>query len=131
MATAAQVRHWQTLMFRDAEPMMTWLGTIGFREHATYRDATDPLVVVHAEWVRPDGGAVMFGSAREGAVGASAPGNAACYLVVDDVDAVVDAAVAGGASIVDPVSEKDYGGRGATVCDPEGNLWSFGTYQPR
>ena len=130
MVTAAQVRHWQTLTFRDAEQMMTWLGTIGFREHATHRDEADPSVVVHAEWLRPDGGAVMFGSAREDAVGSSAPGNAACYLVVDDADAVVDAAVAGGATLVQTTVDQDYGGRGGTVRDPEGNLWSFGTYQP-
>ena len=72
----------------------------------------------------------MFGSAREDAVGSSAPGNAACYLVVDDADAVVDAAVAGGATLVQTTVDQDYGGRGGTVRDPEGNLWSFGTYQP-
>jgi uncharacterized glyoxalase superfamily protein PhnB len=26
--------------------------------------------------------------------------------------------------------DQDYGGRGGTVQDPEGNSWSFGDYQP-
>ena len=34
------------------------------------------------------------------------------------------------ADIVLPPSEKDYGGRGYTARDPEGNVWSFGDYDP-
>jgi uncharacterized glyoxalase superfamily protein PhnB len=26
--------------------------------------------------------------------------------------------------------DQDYGGRGGSVTDPEGNHWSFGSYQP-
>jgi uncharacterized glyoxalase superfamily protein PhnB len=26
------------------------------------------------------------------------------------------------------LKDEDYGSRGFTVSDPEGNLWSFGTY---
>ncbi len=26
--------------------------------------------------------------------------------------------------------DEEYGGRNATVRDPEGNLWSFGSYRP-
>ena len=63
---AANVRHWQTMAFHDADAMMTWLGAIGFTEHATYRDETNPSVVTHAEWLWPGGGGIMFGSATEG-----------------------------------------------------------------
>lgn len=129
MTSAAEIKHWQTLTFRDADRMVEWLGAIGFTEHATYRDEKDPSVVVHAEWVWPGGG-IMFGSARDDAVGSSGPGAAACYLVVDDPDAVFDAAVAAGASVVQAMVDQDYGGRGGTVRDPEGNMWSFGDYQP-
>jgi len=131
MTSAADIRHWQTLTFRDADRMMTWLAAIDFAEHATYRDDSDPAVVVHAEWIRPGGAGIMFGSVREDGVGASGPGTAACYLVVDDPDAVFESAVAAGASVVAPMIDQDYGGRGGTVSDPEGNLWSFGSYQPR
>ena len=33
-----------------------------------------------------------------------------------------------GAEIVRGLRDEDYGSRGFTVRDPEGNLWSFGTY---
>lgn len=129
MTNAANIKHWQTMAFRDPASMTKWLGAIGFVEHATYRDEQDPSVVVHAEWVWPGGG-VMFGSVREDSVGSSGVGTAACYLVVDDPDAVFNAAVAAGASVVRDMVDQDYGGRGGTVRDPEGNMWSFGNYQP-
>ena len=59
------------------------------------------------------------------------PGQAACYLVVDDPDALFDRAVAAGAVVDRPMADQDYGGRGGSVRDPEGNHWSFGSYQPR
>ena len=33
-----------------------------------------------------------------------------------------------GAEVVRGLKDEDYGSRGFTVRDPEGNLWSFGTY---
>lgn len=131
MTTAAEIHHWQTLTLRDAETMTTWLSAIGFAEHATYRNEADPAVVVHAEWVWPGGAGIMFGTEREDAVGSSTVGTSACYLVSDDPDALFRAAVAAGASVEQDLVDQDYGGRGATVRDPEGNLWSFGSYQPR
>ena len=54
----------------------------------------------------------------------------ATCLVTDDPDGAHDAALAaGGRSLRAPV-DQDYGGRGASVADPEGNVWSFGDYQP-
>jgi len=130
MSEAANVKHWQTLTFRDAGAMMRWLAAIGFTEHATYRDEADASVVVHAEWLWPGGGGVMFGSQRaEGVV--KNTGGSAAYLVVDDPDAVFDRAVAAGATVVRAMVDQDYGGRGGSVEDPEGNHWSFGSYQPR
>ncbi|WP_028644095.1 VOC family protein [Nocardioides sp. URHA0020] len=130
MSDAADVKHWQTLSFGDADAMMAWLGAIGFTEHATYRDETDPSVVVHAEWLWPGGGGVMFGSQRPDGVVTNVGGSAA-YLVVDDPDALFDKAVAAGATVVREMVDQDYGGRGGSVEDPEGNHWSFGSYQPR
>ncbi|WP_134742370.1 VOC family protein [Nocardioides sp. 503] len=128
--TAADVRHWQTMTFRDAETMMRWLGAIGFSEHATYRDEHDPTVVAHAEWLWSGGGGIMFGSVRPDAAVDNAGGSAA-YLVTDDPDALFDSAVAAGATVLRPMVDQDYGGRGGSVADPEGNHWSFGSYQPR
>lgn len=55
---------------------------------------------------------------------------AGIYLVTDEPDAVFDAAVASGATVQRPMVAHDYGGRGGSVLDPEGNHWSFGSYQP-
>ena len=39
-----------------------------------------------------------------------------------------DRAVAAGATIVRGLRYEEYGSRGFSAADPEGNLWSFGTY---
>ena len=127
--SAADVKVWHTMSFHDADAMIAFLSAIGFVEHATYRDADDPTVVEHAEWLWPGGGGVMFGSVREGGAVSNA-GGAAAYLVTDDPDAVFARAVAAGATVLRPMVDQDYGGRGGSVADPEGNHWSFGSYQP-
>lgn len=114
---------------RDADAMIAWLFAVGFTEHATYRDDSDPSVVGHAEWLWPDGGGIMFGSQRPDAAVDNVGGSAA-YLVTADPDAFFDRAVAAGATVQRPMVDQDYGGRGGSVADPEGNHWSFGSYQP-
>ena len=124
---AAAVQLWQCMAFRDADQMMEWLRAIGFEEHSTYRD--DDGKVVHAEWLWPEGGGIMFGSERDDSP-LHEPGKAGTYLVTADPDRVFEAAVAAGATIQRPMVDNDYGGRGGSVLDPEGNHWSFGSYQP-
>ena len=55
-------------------------------------------------------------------------GNDAVYVVCTDPDALLARASAAGATLVRGLADEDYGSRGFTVRDPEGNLWSFGTY---
>lgn len=124
---AATVRVWPALQFRDVDAMITWLGAIGFVEHATHRDESG--TVVHAEWLWPGGGGLMFGAVREESPLQPA-GHGAAYLVTDDPDAAFTAAVAAGATVQRAMVDQDYGGRGGSVRDPEGNHWSFGNYQP-
>jgi uncharacterized glyoxalase superfamily protein PhnB len=50
--------------------------------------------------------------------------------VVPDPDAHHARARAAGAEIVRALSELDYGSREYSARDLEGNLWSFGTYDP-
>jgi uncharacterized glyoxalase superfamily protein PhnB len=52
------------------------------------------------------------------------------YVVVDDADAHYRNAKAAGASIVLDIKDDDHGGRGYACRDPEGHIWSFGTYDP-
>ena len=96
--TAADTKLWHSMAFADADRMIAWLTAIGFTEHATYRDETDPSVVVHAEWLWPGGGGIMFGSRRpDGAI--DNVGGSAAYLVTDDPDGVFERAVAAGATV--------------------------------
>jgi uncharacterized glyoxalase superfamily protein PhnB len=50
--------------------------------------------------------------------------------VVDEVDAHFARAKAAGAEIIREPEDQDYGGRDYSARDPEGNVWSFGTYAP-
>ncbi|MET8518876.1 VOC family protein [Nocardioides sp. NPDC004968] len=122
----AKIKYWQSMAFRDAEAMMTWLSAIGFVEHSTYREGG---IVAHAEWLWPGGGGLMFGQVREGG-SLKVTGGSGVYLIDQDPDALFDKAVAAGATVDRPMVDQDYGGRGGTVTDPEGNSWSFGSYQP-
>ena len=51
-----------------------------------------------------------------------------------EVDTIQQSAVAAmekaGAQIVLDIKDEDYGGRGFTCRDPEGHIWSIGTYDP-
>jgi uncharacterized glyoxalase superfamily protein PhnB len=87
--------------------------------------------VAHAELLWPEGGGVMVGSQSAGddsrAVRPDGPGW--CYVVTDGPDALHDRALKAGAEIVDGLKEEEYGSRGFSAKDPEGNLWFFGTYR--
>jgi uncharacterized glyoxalase superfamily protein PhnB len=126
----ADVKLWHSMAFDDADRMMAWLTAVGFTEHATIRDDNDPATVVHAEWLWAGGGGVMFGSLRSGGA-LDNVGRSAAYLITDDPDGAFNRAVEAGATVERELVDNDYGGRGGSVADPEGNHWSFGDYQPK
>jgi len=49
--------------------------------------------------------------------------------VTDDPDGAFERATAAGAELVRPLRDEDYGSRGFSIRDPEGNILSFGTYR--
>jgi PhnB protein len=49
-------------------------------------------------------------------------------VYVDDADAVVDRAVAAGATIVQPIENRFYGDRSAQIVDPWGHQWNVATH---
>jgi uncharacterized glyoxalase superfamily protein PhnB len=112
------------LRYRDANAALDWLQrAFGFAEKAVYRG--DDGTVHHAE-LQLGAGMVMLGEQPE-----AAPSDAqTIYVVVDDPDAHHERAAAAGAQIVRPLGEMDYGSREYSVRDPEGHVWSFGTYDP-
>ncbi|TIO54779.1 MAG: glyoxalase, partial [Mesorhizobium sp.] len=50
---------------------------------------------------------------------------------VDDADAAYAKAKKAGARITQELVDRDYGSREFICLDPEGNVWSFGTYWPK
>jgi uncharacterized glyoxalase superfamily protein PhnB len=80
---------------------------------------------------------VMLGSARDDEWGAFVKPVAevgvrtgAAYVVVADIDAHHARARAAGAEIVRALADTPYGSREYAARDPEGQVWSFGTYDP-
>ena len=77
----------------------------------------------------------MLGSAREDIFGMKSPRklgaiSQSIYVAITGVDAHHHRAKEAGAEIVIELHDTDYGSRDYTARDPEGNVWSFGTYLP-
>jgi uncharacterized glyoxalase superfamily protein PhnB len=122
---------WPTMTFRDAPAAIRFLEqAFGFRETACYTRDNDPSIVEHAEMRWPAGGGIMFGTAAkdDSPFGKRQPGSASVYLVTDDPDGLYARATAAGAEVIRELNDTDYGSREFSVRDPEGNIWSFGTY---
>jgi uncharacterized glyoxalase superfamily protein PhnB len=122
---------WPTFVCRDPHAQLRFLvDAFGFTERAVH---TDEGVVEHAElvWNGPDGtpsGGVMFGQHRPDDPCGQPPGGASVHVVVTAPDDLYDRAVAAGAVVLRPIEDTDYGSRQFVVRDPEGNVWSFGTW---
>jgi uncharacterized glyoxalase superfamily protein PhnB len=121
---------WPSLRYADAPAAIDFLTTVvGFVATVVYTSDGDPTSVDHAELRWPLGGGIMLGSARESGDWPESPGHSACYLVTDDPDGLFTRVTSSaGATVVRPLSDTDYGSREFAIRDPEGNLWSFGTY---
>jgi uncharacterized glyoxalase superfamily protein PhnB len=125
---------WHSLSYKDAPAAIEFLTqAFGFVAKGVFTDPEDPSVVVHAQLAWPPGGGVMLGSAgRRGEDWVDSAGHGQCYCVTEtdeDVDRIYDKAMALGAMSLRAPEDQDYGGRGCTVRDPEGNQWSFGSYR--
>lgn len=125
---------WPILHYDDTAAARRFLTeAFGFREALAVPDEYGGYVHVELRW--PQGGAVVFGSTRHtgGVHGGIRPGTGASYVVADDVDAVYKRAVANDADIVESPHDTQFGSgvatRAFTARDPEGNLWTFGTYR--
>ena len=122
---------WPCLTYTDAPAAAAWLErAFGLLLTASYAREGDPSVIEHAEMRWPLGGGIMFGTAGkdDGAFGSRAPGTSAVYVVCEDPDDLFARASAAGAEVVMGLTDTDYGSRDFSVRDPEGNVWSFGTY---
>ena len=121
---------WPLLKYRDARAAVRFLEeAFGLRVAALHPEGDGP--VAHGELHWPEGGGVMVstGGAGDPLFAQNPPiGGGSVYLVTADPGALLARATAAGAEIARPMRDEDYGSRGFTARDPEGNLWSFGTY---
>ncbi|SDH47858.1 VOC family protein [Pseudomonas panipatensis] len=125
------------LRYRDAPAAIEWLcSTFGFRRQLLVDDGHGGIA--HAQLCLPDGSAMlMLAPAVDNAYGRlmrSPSELGGCtqslYLVVSDIEALYRRALAAGADMLIDIRDADYGGQGFTCRDPEGHVWSFGTYNP-
>ena len=123
------------LRYRDAPGAIEWLcRAFGFREHLVVPGGAG--TIAHAQLTLGNG-MIMLGSARDDEFGRlvapiekGKPATVGIYVVVEDVDAHHAQAAAAGAEILMPPEDQDYGGRLYSCRDLEGNVWSFGSYDP-
>lgn len=124
------------LRYRDAPAMIDWLcQAFGFEKHAVHEDGQGRIA--HAQLCYGDD-ILMLSSildtpfARHMVQPDEVGGRetATIYVVVPDADLHYSRAKAAGAVILLEIKDEDYGGRGYTCRDPEGHIWSFGTYDP-
>lgn len=125
------------LRYRDALAMIDWLTrAFGFEKNAVYLGPDN--TVAHAQ-LTFGSGMVMLGSVDNGTpstawfkqpadIGGAETQTA--YVVVSDCEAIYAKAKAAGAEMILDLETKDYGGSGFTCRDPEGHIWSFGSYDP-
>ncbi|MEA2333454.1 MAG: hypothetical protein QOH58_3592 [Thermoleophilaceae bacterium] len=118
------------LKYEDAHAAIDFLErAFGFERLRVYEGETGR--VVHAE-LRFGDAVAMLGSAGEGdPVFNQGVGRTTVYVVVEDPDEIHRRAAEAGAEIVLPPTDQDYGSRDFAARDPEGNVWSFGTYRPQ
>ncbi len=125
-------RLYPTFRYANAGQMIDWLGeAFGFHLLQKHMDGD---VVAHAE-LAYGASVIMVGAVRDDAYGAmvGAPGSPcgkSTYVAVDDADTAYARAKAAGARILQELVDRPYGSREFICADPEGNVWSFGTYRP-
>ncbi|MGH2983458.1 MAG: VOC family protein [Solirubrobacterales bacterium] len=116
--------------YEDAPAAIEWLKrAFGAEELGIYKD--DDGSVAHME-LSFEGAIVMGGTKGVGELAGKVEtgGPVSIYLIVSDPDAHHERAQAAGAEVVIPLGDEEYGSRGYSALDPEGNIWSFGTYRP-
>ncbi|MCG8456846.1 MAG: VOC family protein [Holophagales bacterium] len=122
------------LRYANAADAIVWLEkAFGFQPEMVVPG--DDGSIAHAQ-LRFGASVVMLGSVKDrdplglSARGALAGSSQGIYLVVDDAEAAYAQAVDAGAEVVMELTRTDYGSEDFSVRDPEGHLWSFGTYHP-
>ncbi|MEO6725304.1 MAG: VOC family protein [Blastocatellia bacterium] len=119
------------LRYTDARAAIGWLCAVfGFREIFSVPETGE--FVRHAQ-LSLGPSIIMLGSSRgDGLESPKVLGGTtqALCVYVPDVDEHYEKARLAGAEISIPPQDTDFGAREFHVRDPEGHLWTFGTYLP-
>ena len=130
--TEVTAQVWPTLQAHDAPALIDFLvDVVGFRRNTVMEDGG---FVAHAQLDWPPGGGIMLGSFTPDGEWSRSPGTSGGYVVAGEdgsgtgIEEVAERAARAGA-LVSPLHETGYGSRELVLADPEGNLWSVGTYR--
>ena len=116
------------LRYKNGTAAIEWLGkALGFEKQMVVPGPDGSIA--HAQ-LKFGEGVVMLGSGKHEPPNPWDRVAQGVYAYVADVDAHYRRAKAAGAEIVMDLRDTDYGSREYSVRDPEGHLWSFGTYNP-
>jgi uncharacterized glyoxalase superfamily protein PhnB len=124
------------MRYRDVAAAIDWLCTVfGFETHHIVTSNKGDVVCAHLTlgsdmitvWSVRDSCLDRLMKQPDEIGGAETQ---SCYLIVENADAHYHNAKAAGADIVLDLADDDHGGRGYSCQDPEGHIWSFGTYDP-
>ncbi len=121
------------LRYADARRAIGWLGeAFGFREQLVVADEKKPETIHHAQMVFGTGMVMLSSQEPKNDFDRLLPEDFRqnIYMIVPDADAHYAQAKKAGAQIAMDIVDQPYGGRGYTCLDPEGNIWSFGDYNP-
>lgn len=121
---------WAGAFYEDALGAIRFLVDVfGFEEQLVVT-ADDDRTVVHSQLRWPEGGVVSAGTYDPDNVFNHPPGEQALYVITADPQSVWERCEAAGVEVIRPPESPDHDPEGLSfsVRDPEGNIWSFGTY---
>ncbi|MGA9944447.1 MAG: VOC family protein [Candidatus Cybelea sp.] len=124
-----------SVRYNDGKAAIAWLKSVlGFEEREVY--AGDGDTIAHAQ-LQLAGNLIMLGSVKNDPYGTN-PKNLGgvtegIYIALSDadIDTSYARAKAAGAEIIRELEDTEYGSHEFGVRDPEGHIWSFGTYRPQ
>ena len=130
MTTTSRPSVWPELRCRDAKRLIRFLAdAFGFEVALVVEEGG---TVHHAELRWSGCGGVMLadvGAHPDDELHAQLPaGPVSLAVVCEDPDALFERATKHGADVMQTLTDKEYGSRDFVVRDPEGNVWTFGTY---
>ena len=126
------------MQYRDAKAAIEWFCTVlGFEKKLVV--PAGPSAIAHAQ-LTFGSGMIMLSSANDteygklmctpDEVGGKNTQSSLIYIPDDEIEAHFENAKAQGVQFLVELRSEEYGGRYYSLKDPEGHLWSIGSYDP-